>query len=186
MNFDLHEALNNFNSKNANEIENLNKIKKFLSTNDNCFSRTNLKGHITAGALIIDKNCNVLLNHHKTLDKWIHFGGHSDGDSNSLNVAKREVLEETGISDFDDMNGQIFDIDVHIIPENSFKKEPVHYHYDIRFLFIAKNADFQISDESLNIKWLPITEAKKQVTDSSMIRMLDKAYALYMNKDLEK
>ena len=42
--------------------------------------------------MIIDKNCNVLLNHHKTLDKWIHFGGHSDGDSNSLNVAKREFL----------------------------------------------------------------------------------------------
>jgi len=186
MNFDLHEALNNFNPKTANEIESLNKIKQFLDTNDNCFSRTNLKGHITAGALIVDKNCNVLLNHHKALDKWIHFGGHSDGDSNSLNVAKREILEETGISNFDDMNGQIFDIDVHIIPENPAKKEPAHYHYDIRFLFVAKNTDFQISDESLDVKWLPIEEAKKLVTDLSMIRMLEKAYSLYINKALER
>ena len=44
--------------------------------------------------MVIDHDCNVLLNHHKILDKWLHFGGHSDGESNSLNVAKREVMEE--------------------------------------------------------------------------------------------
>ena len=76
----------------------------FLKTDNNCFSRTNLKGHITAGALVIDKKGNVLLNHHKILDMWLLFGGHSDGEANSLNVAKREVMEESGITEFDDLN----------------------------------------------------------------------------------
>ena len=81
-----------------------------------------MKGHITAGALVIDKKGNVLLNHHKILDKWLHFGGHSDNDSNSLNVAKREVMEESGIVDVEDFGGKIFDVDVHTIPENLEKK----------------------------------------------------------------
>lgn len=59
---------------------------------------------MTAGALIMDEDGNVLLNHHKLLDKWLLFGGHSDGESNSLNVAKREVMEESGITEYDDLN----------------------------------------------------------------------------------
>ena len=116
MNFDLYKSLNEYKTKDITEIEKLNQIKNFLNTNDNCFCRTNLKGHITAGALIIDNNCNVLMNHHKKLNKWLHFGGHSDGDKNSLNVAKREVMEECGITEFDDLNGKIFDVYVHLIP----------------------------------------------------------------------
>ena len=75
-----------------------------VRTNTNCFSRSNLKGHITASALIMDGNGNILLNHHKILDMWLLFGGHSDGEVNSLNVAKREVMEESGITEFDDLN----------------------------------------------------------------------------------
>lgn len=179
MKFDLYKALDEYNPKDANEIESLNKIKEFLNTNSNCFSRTNLRGHITASALVVDSNYNVLLNHHKLLEKWLTFGGHSDGDNNSLNVAKREVVEESGIVKFDDLGGKIFDVDVHLIPENQAKKEPAHYHYDITFLFIAKDRNFKISDESQEIKWVTIQQAKQLVNSPSIIRMLDKAYSLY-------
>lgn len=174
MKFDLYKALEDYNPKDAKEIESLNKTKEFLKKNDNCFSRTNLSGHITAGALLIDENYNVLLNHHKILDEWFHFGGHSDGDCNSLNVAKREVMEESGIVDVDDLGGKIFDIDVHIIPENLKKNEPVHYHYDIRFLFITKCKSYEISNESKEIKWVTIEEAKNLVNNPAILRMLDK------------
>lgn len=146
-----------------------------MKNNKNCFSRENLQGHITGSALVIDKEGNVLLNHHKLLDKWLTFGGHSDGDKNSLNVAKREVMEEAGINDIEDLDGKIFDIDVHKIPENKNKKEPEHYHYDIRFLFIAKNRRFVVSDESIEIKWMSMQEAKEfVVANKAMNRMFDK------------
>ncbi len=164
MEFDLYKAIENYNPKDESEKECVGKMKEFLRTNDNCFSRTNLKGHITAGALVMDKNGNVLLNHHKALDKWLLFGGHSDGESNSLNVAKMEIMEESGITEFDDLGGKILDIDVHIILENSAKQEPAHYHYDIRFLFIVKNKDFKISDESKEAKCMSINEAKQVMT----------------------
>ncbi len=104
MEFDLYKAIENYNTKDEREKEYIEKTKEFLRTNTNCFSRSNLKGHITASALIMDGNGNILLNHHKILDMWILFGGHSDGEVNSLNVAKREVMEESGITEFDDLN----------------------------------------------------------------------------------
>ena len=174
MDFDLNKALSEYKPQDENEKESLKKILKFLNTNSNCFSRTNKSGHITGSALVIDGIGNVLLNRHKMLDKWLQFGGHSDEDPNTLNVAKREVLEESGISDIDDLGGKIFDVDVHLIPENKAKNEPAHYHYDIRFLFIAKNKEFKISDESKCIKWLSYEEARILVTEQSMLRMLDK------------
>lgn len=179
MDFDLYKALDSYKPTDTEEIKSLNEIKNFLENNENCFSRTNLKGHITAGALVIDKDCNVLLNHHKILDKWLHFGGHSDGEANSLNVAKREVMEESGIVDVNDLGGKIFDVDVHLIPENKSKNEPAHNHYDIRFLFITNEKNFKISDESLDVKWVTMKEAKKLVTNPATIRMLNKALKIY-------
>lgn len=174
MDFDLYKALREYKPQDKNEKESLKKIIDFLNTNSNCFSRTNKAGHITGSALVIDGNGNVLLNHHKKLDKWFQFGGHSDGDPNTLNVAKREVFEESGITDIDDLGGKIFDVDVHLIPEDKAKNEPAHYHYDIRFLFIAENKEFKISDESKCIRWLSYKEARTYVNEPSMFRMLDK------------
>lgn len=70
---------------------------------------------------------------------------------------------------------------MHTIPENLEKKEPEHYHYDIRFLFVVNDTNFKISDESTDIKWLSIEQAKKLVTEKSMLRMLNKAYQVYKN-----
>lgn len=175
MEFDLYKALNEYKPEDNSEKESVQKTIEFISTSSNCFSRTNLKGHITGSALVIDGKGNVLLNYHKQLDKWLQFGGHSDDDPNTLNVAKREVFEESGINEIDDLDGKIFDVDVHIIPDCKSKCEPEHYHYDIRFLFIAKNKDFKISDESKKLKWFSYEEALKMVHNQSTIRMINKA-----------
>ena len=84
MEFILIDALKKYNQRDEIEKNNVNKTFEFLRTSNNCFSRNNQKGHITAGALIMDNKGNVLLNHHKILNKWLLFGGHSDGEENSL------------------------------------------------------------------------------------------------------
>ena len=102
-------------------------------------------------------------------------GGHSDGEADSLNVAKREVMEESGITEYNDLGGKVVDVDVHTIPENAKKHEPEHLHYDIRFVFVVDKKDFKISDESKEIVWMPISKAKTLVPPESMPRYLDKA-----------
>ena len=181
MEFDLYKELENYHPSDKHEQESLEKIKKFLKTNDNCFSRTNLKGHLTAGAIVIDKDENILLNHHKQLNMWLFFGGHSDGDTNSLRVAKREVMEESGITEIDDLGGKILEVDVHMIPDCIEKNEPAHYHYHINFLFIAKNTNFKMSDESTGIQWVTIEEARNMMIAKDKDRVLNKVDEIYKN-----
>ena len=53
--------------------------------NSDCFSNNNFKGHFTGSAWIVspDKS-QILMHHHKKLDKWLQFGGHADGEEDQV------------------------------------------------------------------------------------------------------
>lgn len=110
--FNLVDQLDKYNSFNKDEKENVKKVLDFFANNTNCYDRSNLKGHVTAGGLVVDGKGNVLLNHHKKTGMWFQFGGHSDGDANCINVARREISEEAGIFDCRLISNNIFDVDV--------------------------------------------------------------------------
>ena len=180
--FDLIKKLEEYQPLDEEEVNSVQMTMSFLNNNDNCYSRSNKNGHITAGALLMSEDGEVLINHHKILDLWLLFGGHSDGNSNSLEVAKREVEEESGIEIIDDLDGRILDVGTHIIPENKQKNEPEHIHYDIRFLFFVKKHKAILSNESKEAKWVTIEEAKILMKDSDKVRLLDKAQKIYFDR----
>ena len=133
-------------------------------------------GHITGSALLLSADGKrVLLNHHRSLNKWLCFGGHADGDADILAVARRELEEESGIIDAQVLPGGIHDLDIHPIPENPKKGEPAHLHYDVRFVFKAGREDFTLSDESHALKWCSFDEALELAADASMRRLISKA-----------
>ena len=179
--FNLLEKLENHKPFDNEEKTSLKKTIEFLKLNTNCYSRTNLKGHVTAGGFVCHTNGKILLNHHKVTDMWFQFGGHSDGNENSYEVALREVFEESGIDSFVDASETIFDVNHELVDSNPSKNEPEHYHYDINFFFVTNKTDCHISDESLNIKWVSLDEAKQLVSphDYGMQRMLKK-YEKYL------
>jgi hypothetical protein len=112
------------------------RIIHFVEQFEDCFERTQLSGHITASALIVNKQrTHTLLTHHHKLEKWLQLGGHSDGDPDPLNVAMREAEEESGLKDVGS------GIECHLrcgCPHDpGTENEPEHFHYDIRFLFEA-------------------------------------------------
>src|SRR5687767_14269611 len=125
---------------------NIKKLREFIASHPDCFSRTLLEGHVTASGLVVTEDFEqVLLTHHKKLGTWLQLGGHCDGDSEVQNVALRECQEESGLTDlkiFDpcpyfnsiSFSPLFFDIDIHTIPER--KNEPNHIHYDIRYLVV--------------------------------------------------
>jgi|TARA_R110002126_G_scaffold3263_2_gene18614 8-oxo-dGTP pyrophosphatase MutT (NUDIX family) len=139
-------------------------------------------GHITgSGFLVSADGQRILLNHHKFLDKWLHFGGHADGDDDILNVARREVEEESGLSDFVLAYEGVLSIDVHDIPENTEKGEPAHKHFDVIFLFRlnhGSNETPQISDESIKLKWAPWNGLAQFSLEPHLQSALDKAHKI--------
>jgi 8-oxo-dGTP pyrophosphatase MutT (NUDIX family) len=154
------------------------RIIRFIEQFEDCFERTQLSGHITASALIVNKQrTHTLLTHHHKLEKWLQLGGHSDGDPDPLNVAMREAEEESGLKNVVPVSNSIFDVDVHTIPAR--KNEPEHFHYDIRFLFEADDTQsLVISEESKDLAWIPLKEIERYTTEESMLRMVRKVTAV--------
>lgn len=150
------------------------KMLQLLENEPLCFSRELLSGHFTASAFIVNQQkTQTLLLKHAKLNCWLQPGGHCDGDPDVENVAIKEVLEETGLIVEKSPNPEIFDIDIHTIPER--KSVPEHLHYDVRFLFLVdENDKIQISDESIDLKWIGFTEIESYNIDESVRRMVRK------------
>jgi 8-oxo-dGTP pyrophosphatase MutT (NUDIX family) len=147
---------------------------KFIKANDNCFERELEIGHMTGSALLLNKaGDKVLLMHHMKLDRWFQLGGHADGDTDILAVAIKEAQEESGINHIEAVKEEIFDVDVHLIPENSKDKE--HFHYDVRFLLQVKS-DEEVKDnrESKELRWVSLDIDKLPTDEPSIIRMIGK------------
>jgi 8-oxo-dGTP pyrophosphatase MutT (NUDIX family) len=145
---------------------------EFVNQNPDCFERSLLIGHITGSAWIVDKSRQfTLLTHHRKLDKWFQTGGHCDGDSDVLNVAMKEAMEETGLADIQAVSPNIFDIDIHEIPER--KGVPTHLHYDVRFLLEADmNEPLIISSESSDLAWVELSKVSQLNDSQSIMRMV--------------
>lgn len=140
-------------------------------------------GHFTASAWVVAPDgASVLLTHHKKLDKWLQMGGHADGEADLPAVAIREAYEESGAENLRpalsgaagiDSAWRIFDLDVHDIPQ--FQATPPHRHYDVRFAyFVPRQFEPIISDESHDLKWVPLDELHRYTRERSMTRMADK------------
>ena len=183
--FDLLRELKAYTPFDDLEKSHVENTIKFLESNQNCFARSNLAGHITAGGLVCDKNGNILLNHHKKSGMWFQFGGHCDGEANSIKVATREIMEEAGLTNLTLASKIIFDVSIQAIPESTKKQEPAHFHYDVNFLFLTQNTDFTISNESMEIKWVTIGEALKLISpeDDGMHRMVEKYKSFVENNN---
>ena len=148
---------------------------KFLKEETGYFLRNSYNGHFTGSAWIVspDKS-NILMTHHKKLGKWLQLGGHADGESNLLKVALREAKEESGIQQFKVLSEEIFDMDIHRIPQYNF--EIGHLHYDVRFLIEADPTGEVVtaSDESHNVTWVPLADVVELNPEVSIQRMIKK------------
>jgi 8-oxo-dGTP pyrophosphatase MutT (NUDIX family) len=157
----------------------------FISSHPDCLERTCVPGHLTGAALVTDPALDrVLLTHHRKLDKWLQLGGHADGEAILWKVAAKEAEEESGLralafcSDprLRDARGVPlpFDLDIHDIPAR--KSEPAHLHYDVRFVVVARDEHeaVVISDESHDVRWFSLVQARALTDEPSMTRQFDK------------
>ena len=156
------------------------RILDFLEQNDDFWTKKNELGQITASCWVLNKDrSKALMTHHKKLDRWLQIGGHLEAEDGSIiDSCIRELKEESGLTQFNLLQEEIFDLDVHDIPESK-KGVPAHIHYDIRMFFEAnENEVIQFDkEESNNIIWMNLTEIEK-LNDESILRMIRKSSKL--------
>ncbi len=170
----LINLLNTYYPTDSDEQKYKTQMLAFINEHPDCFERTLAIGHITASAWLLNKSgTHALLMHHMKLDQWFQLGGHCDGDSDVLTVAIKEAQEESGIMSIAPLSDSIFDIDIHLIPEN--KREAAHYHYDVRFLLAVTSDENVIQNsESKELRWISRDPALVPTKGRSVVRMFEK------------
>ncbi|RZA12319.1 MAG: NUDIX domain-containing protein, partial [Proteobacteria bacterium] len=175
----------------ALEHKTVSEISQFVETHADALERSCVKGHLTASALVINPSMTrVLLMLHAKLGKWLQLGGHADGDSDLAGSALREAREESGREEVQffswekafDSSSRLaaplpFDCDVHEIPAR--RSDPSHFHYDIRYLCVLDDSlPLIINEESHDLRWLTLDEARSFTTELSMLRQFAKLEAI--------
>ena len=149
------------------------RFRELVNAHETCFERDCWAGHITGSAWLVNPaGSHVLLTHHRKLERWLQLGGHSDGEANTLLAAQREAEEESGLNVVV-IDPIPLDLDVHMIPAR--KSDPDHYHFDVRFAFRSVGSeDFAVSEESLDLAWVPIADLSAYTDEESVLRMARK------------
>lgn len=156
---------------------------EYIKNNEDVLTRNNEIVHMTVSAWIVNKDkTKILMIHHNIYNSWAWIGGHADGDDDFLNVAKKEVEEETGITELKLLTDKIYGLNIVTVDNHIKRGKQVnsHLHFDIEYLFEAdENDQLRIKeDENSGVKWIDINEVINYSSEEKMKpiykRLIDK------------
>ncbi len=170
----LLQLLENYEIRFPLEGLTLRRFRDFVRDNENLQGKTNLRGHVTASAWIINaERTKVLLTHHRKLGIWVQLGGHTDPGEDWQAAALREAREESGLQDLVLLQDGLYDVDIHEIPAHL--ETPAHFHYDLRFLYQGDDLiPLILSEESHDLAWVDIIHLGDLTREESQHRMAGK------------
>ncbi|MFQ5555270.1 MAG: NUDIX hydrolase [Acidimicrobiia bacterium] len=128
-------------------------------------------GHITAGGLVISRDrSSVLLIRHPAVDAaWIEPGGHVEpGDRDIAAAARREVIEETGVTGLESIFDGVLSVDAHAVAAR--RSEPAHTHFNVVYGFAASFDAPAPSDEIEAARWHPVAGIDRLTSDAAVRR----------------
>lgn len=175
----LKKAIYNYIPINVQEENDKKIMLKYIDKFDDVLTRENSLFHFTTSAWIVNKDrTKVLMVYHRIFKSWSFIGGHADGNSNLLEVIKREIYEESGIDNIKLLDNDIFGLSIHIVKPHIKNNKYVssHLHYDIQYLFeVDEDTEFKIKpDENSDIAWIDVDLLLDRVTEEHMIGIYQK------------
>lgn len=175
--------------KPSNEQEEKDKIQflKFLEE-DNILSRENKVAHVTVSAFVLNETHNkVLMAYHNIYDSWAWLGGHADGHPDLLEVALKEIEEESGLTDVSLIEKSIFSLEILTVDGHVKRGEYVssHLHLNVTYLFEGDDeAPLRVKeDENSKVGWIPLDKLDNYVSEEWI---LENVYQKIMSKYEQK
>ena len=172
------------------EKEKYSTFTEYLKNNNDITDWNNFNGHVVVGGFIYAKQeKKFLVIYHNDLKMYLYPGGHIDNsDLNPLEAVKREIKEETGISNINEIilsdNKLVpIDINIHMIPYNERLDLKEHYHYEFRYLFTIDSIQEVTLDttESSSFKWIDINELKDNENFGEIVKKFEGIIAYESN-----
>lgn len=165
----IYQFVQNYIPYNEQEEKDKALILQQLSA-DNILTRKNHLAHLTVSAWIVSPDYQkVLMAYHNIYQSYAWLGGHLDGNADIVSVIKKEIQEESGLSEFQLIENQLFSLEVLTVDGHVKNGEYVssHLHLNLTFLCIA-NPDLPIHirpSENSQITWLEVDKINQSVSE---------------------
>ena len=161
----LEEDLRAYKPVNAQEAADKELMLERLACDPRAFERDAL-AHFACSAWTVDPTgTQTLLCYHNIYDSWSWIGGHADGEKDLLAVARRELEEETGVTDARPVTvggGPIASIEVLAVAGHMRRGVWVssHAHLNVTYLFVADPAQpLRVKpDENSAVRWAALED----------------------------
>lgn len=165
----IYQFVQNYIPYNEQEEKDKALILQQLSA-ENILTRKNHLAHLTVSAWIVSPDYQkVLMAYHNIYQSYAWLGGHLDGNADIVSVIKKEIQEESGLSEFQLIENQLFSLEVLTVDGHVKNGEYVssHLHLNLTFLCIA-NPDLPIHirpSENSQITWLEVDKIAQSVSE---------------------
>lgn len=187
----LEEQLKKY--KPYNEQEECDKalMLSLLLTSPDIYTRKNQAAHITASSWLLNKTHDkVLMIYHNIYHSWAWTGGHADGETDLLAVAKREAVEETGVTNIQAVTEDIFSIEILTVDGHEKKGIYVPSHLHLNVTYLLETSEEEVlrvkPDENSGVKWFLLEEALKVSTEPWMIERIYKKLNDKLDQERDK
>ncbi|MGN7479281.1 NUDIX hydrolase [Solibacillus silvestris] len=175
----LHDQIKLYVPYNEQEAKDKDIILRAMATLSDVLTRNNEVVHFTASAFALNPGrTHILMVYHNIYNSWSWTGGHADGNPNLFEVAKKELLEEAGLTEVKAIHEDIASVD--ILPVIGHMKNgkyvAAHLHFNVTYLFeVANDASLKAKlDENSAVGWIPISEIARKCTEQHMIPIYEK------------
>ena len=146
---------------------------------EDVLTRNNPICHMTVSAFVVNPaRTHVLMAYHNLYHSWAWLGGHADGDIDFLHVAKKELEEESGVTNARPLSNSIISLEVLNVLSHVKKGEFVssHLHLNVTYAFECEmNVDLTIAeDENSAVGWIAFDELETKCDEPFMIPIYKK------------
>ena len=171
----LYQQIKNYVPFNEQEENDKKILLQWLNSNHDIYTRNNETAHLTVSSWVVSPDRKqVLMVYHNLYNSWAWMGGHVDGNHDLLNVTKKEVEEESGISNLTLLSPDIFSLEILTVDGHVKKGKYVssHLHLNITYLFVADPNDaIRIKpDENSDVGWIDVDEIATKCTEPWFVK----------------
>ena len=170
----LMEQLSAYIPYNEQEARDRALLLECLRREPDVMTRQNPLAHFTASAWIVNPaRTRVLMVYHNIYHSWSWLGGHADGESDLLAVARREAQEETRIEHLTPIQTGAISLEILDVPSHVKRGRfvPCHLHLNMTYAFVGDDRDAlqNKADENRAVQWLPIDKLADFVAEPAML-----------------
>lgn len=162
---------------NEQEEKDQRQIVRLLDSNPDLLTRENTFAHITVSAWIVNPDrTKVLMAYHNIYQSWAWLGGHADGNPDIRAVIRKEIEEESGLTDIRFLTDDIFSLESLTVDGHEKRGSYVSSHLHLNLTFLVEADDrlpLRIKpDENSQIAWINVSEIAEKSTEKWFVERI--------------